>query len=370
MFYTAGRMVRQDPSNLYDEGRQQSEFLAVIPGLAPGSCRLPYRYPPLVAIAMAPCSRLPFPLAFALFSAVSATLAWLSVAMLGQLEAIWFGASSRWMGWWLLGWPIAIETILGGQQAFFGLAIATGTLLLLHKERDVGAGLVLGLACYKPNLLLFFGLALVLRYPRMIWGTAITATALLALQWYCVGPECLATYIQTARQLATEPWGLETPFAKVHGLVPWLATVAPNDERNILLAVGLLGSIGWALCDRRTQTTPCDRRTRLLRPLSASWLVLWNAACNPYLPTYDLVMLAIPTLLVLRVAQERGWSPRVLWAGLAAVTFGPHVSQSIALGTGVQLFPLLLVAAVLWLGCLVVRHLFSVEATRRTSPAT
>lgn len=374
MFYTAGTMVQQDPLSLYDEVRQQAEFRRILPGLEPDSCRLPYRYPPVVAILMAPLSRLPFPYAFAVFAALSVALGCLTVKMFNHLEATLLGGASACFGWWMMGWPVALETILGGQQAFFGLAIATATILLLQREREVGAGMVLGLACYKPNLLLLFGFALLLRYPRMIWGVAVSATALLVLQLAVGGVACIETYGGLARQLATEPWGLETPAVKVHGLAPWLAYLRPGDERKILLALGVLGAIVWAWCDRRTQKGSGDRRTQKgsrdrrtmgdihVRALSISWLILWNALCNPYLPIYDLLLLGLPTWLLFRIGSERGMSARVLGCFLGLMSLGPHLSQAIAAQTGVQIFPFVLLALVIAVGYSIGRKCYGVSA--------
>ena len=345
MFYSAGRMVQNDPLALYDESRQQAEFLQVIPGLEPGSCRLPYRYPPLVAILMAPLSHLSYSTAFAFFTALSIALGCLVVKMLDAVEIQLFGESSHCCGWWLLGWPIAIETILGGQQSLMGLAIAVAVILLVQKNYTVWAGVILGLACYKPNLLMFFALAMIVRYPRMIGGLACTAMATLVLQLLAVGPACIENYVVLASQLATESWGLETPSVKVHGLAPILALWWPGYERKILLTIGILGCVAWSWCDRRIQGD------KLAQAASWSCIVIWNALCNPYLPVYDLLLLAIPTLLLLRVGHEHRLSTRCLVVLLGAITLGPHLSQAIAARTGTQLFPAFLASMGIAVAC-------------------
>jgi hypothetical protein len=354
MFYTAGRMVQEDPLALYDESRQQAEFHRVIPGLEPGTCRLPYRYPPLVAVLMAPLSHLPFPIAFAVFGILSIGLACLIVKMMDRMESHWFKESSGCFGWWLMGWPIALETIFGGQQSFVGLAIAVAVILLVQQRSYFLSGAILGLACYKPNLLLFFGIALVLRYPRMILGLASTAIALLCFQFFTVGPACVENYITLARQLATESWGLETPVNKVHGLAPWLAMLWPGYERKILLAIGLLGCILWAWCDRRIPADNTAHRMKadrvigsngnngFIHALSMSCLMIWNAVCNPYLPVYDLLLLGVPALLLLRIGSEQRISPRVPVWFMGIVSVGPHISQTLANQIGLQLFPIFL----------------------------
>jgi hypothetical protein len=375
MFYTAGRIAQEDPLALYDESRQQAEFHRVIPGLEPGTCRLPYRYPPFVAVLMAPLSHLPFPIAFAGFTILSISLACLIVKMMDRMESHWFKESSGCFGWWLMGWPIALETIFGGQQSFVGLAIAVAVILLVQQRNYFWSGAILGLACYKPNLLLFFGIALVLRHPRVILGLTCTAIAMLSFQLITVGPACVENYVTLARQLATESWGLETPSNKVHGLAPWLALLWPGYERKILLAVGLLGCVVWAWCDRRISTDDIAERMGddcvfgihrtegFASALSISCLVIWNAVCNPYLPVYDLLLLGIPTLLLLRIGIQQGISPRALGLFLGMISVGPHISQAVANQIGLQIFPIFLAilgigtAYFLGLRCFGKRHL-------------
>jgi hypothetical protein len=308
---------------------------------------------------MAPLSHLSYPTAFAFFTALSIVLGCLVVTMLDGVESHLFGESSHCFGWWLLGWPIAIETILGGQQSLMGLAIGCRSYPSSSKKSHC-----LGRRHSRPRMLQtqsadVFALVVIIRYPRMIGGLACTAMATLVLQILAVGPECIGNYIVLAGQLATESWGLETPSVKVHGLAPVLAHGgAQGYERKILLVLGILGCVAWAWCDRRIQGD------KLAQAVSWSCIVIWNAFCNPDLPVYDLLLLAIPTLLLLRVGHEHRLATPWCVVLLGAITLGPHFSQAVAARTGIQLFPAFLASIGLVVACFLGnRSLGSVSST-------
>ena len=67
MFYVAGRVVLNGTANeLYDQAEHQQRLAAIFPGIDRSFC-LPYRYPPFVALLMAPLAALPYPISYALF---------------------------------------------------------------------------------------------------------------------------------------------------------------------------------------------------------------------------------------------------------------------------------------------------------------
>ena len=147
--------------------------------------------------------------------------------------------------------------------------------------------------------------------------------------------DCLQTYVELSQQLALQPWGLETPFWKVHGLGSWLAMIMPAYERKVLMGIGFFTTIliVWHWRRRTTQWTD---------PFAISLLVMVNALCNPYEPIYDLVLCVVPALsLVGGIAKQFGqdvkrWVTLVLSIGY----IGPHLSQGASLWLGYQFFPL------------------------------
>lgn len=337
-FYTAGRMVLDgDLDQLYDEAAQQERFSAILPHLPPGSCRLPYRYPPIFAVAMAPLAALPFAVSYLVFSLLSLLALAAAIRALQQITRALPGNDPRVIAWWTAGWPIVLENLSGGQLTFFGTAIAAVALSLLARGALFHAGLVGGLTVYKPNLLLLLWIGCVIRQPRMLAGLAVTGTLVAGLQLAAVGWDVSERYLELGQQLALQPWTVEAPPLKVHGLAPWLALLVPGLERKLLLAIGIAGALAIGGLWRRTARTPENDAWAI------STLVLWNCVGNPYLPVYDLTLLVIPTGLLLGLAGRTSTVTGFTGAWLVLLTIGPHLSQAVAARTGLQVFPAVLV---------------------------
>src|SRR5690606_12897091 len=80
MFYLGGQIAADAPQLLYDQAEHCHRLRQQFPTLDDGDL-LPYRYPPYVAAAFAPLSRLPFAVSFATFFAISLSL-WLTGLLL------------------------------------------------------------------------------------------------------------------------------------------------------------------------------------------------------------------------------------------------------------------------------------------------
>ena len=359
MLYVAGRSALEGRfDQLYDESAQVRRLAALFPTLDVETSRLPYRYPPIVAMVMMPLAGLPYGWSFALFTLTSISVGGLAfrsllraaldpnddLEMTGEIDApheatcrqtVTAVRSIAWTA--LLGWPVVWEVILGGQLSLFGLGALSTCLTQLHRGRMVFAGGCLALAAYKPNLLLFVALGIVLKYPRTVVGGGVVGLLLLAVQYTVAGPDCLEAYFELSQQLALRPWGLETPFWKVHGLGSWMAMIMPAYERKVLLGIGFVTTVLMVWQWRR-------RTMRWTDPFAISLLVMVNALCNPYEPIYDLVLCVVPAVsLVGGIARQYGqnvkrWLPLIL--GIAYI--GPHLSQGVSLWFGYQCFPLLL----------------------------
>ncbi len=357
MLYIAGATVRDGAVDLlYDETEQLRRLQQLFPTLDPMSCRLPFRYPPILAIMMVPLASFPYAVSFAIFSLLSIVAGLMALRNLlsiaGMSESVGRGESSNRSRPWAritllatVSWPVVIETVLGGQLSLFGLGILTWAIRNLERGHLVWGGAILGFACYKPNLLAFVGLGLWLRFPRAVLGTLATAVLVAVLQWTCAGWQSLLTYVSLGRELALGSWQLETPFWKVHGLASWLTIAWPGRERKALLVVGTLLTAAVAGYWRRSTSASSEARCLAL-------LVIVNTLFNPYVPIYDLSLLSLPAFLLAGMAT-RNQTATVTWQVQSLILLaylGPHLSQALAPLLGVQLFPWLLV---LIAGCIV-----------------
>jgi len=373
MFYVAGRMVYEGRGEqLYDPAQQQAMLRSLFPKLDP-QFALPYRYPPFVAVVLATLACLPYAAAFAVFFGLSWAF-WMGALWI--LTSNGPDASGLARGTVLLiacGWPVALETLIGGQASMFALLVLALTITLLQRNRDGWAGAVMALAAYKPNVLLLVGIGLVLARPRMLRGMVPVALLLGALSFLPAGGRGLVEYAELSSRLATARWDLETPHWKVHGIVPWLNAISGGHGRTMGFVLGVVATVAIAcrlrIIERASTPPPCAL------PLAAAFLITLNALLNPYTPIYDLVLLAAGFLISIRLhgrALDNLRSPTTLpatssnsfalsagfsrlsrasvlpYGALAAFYFGPHISQAVAQVTGWQWSAILLVALAGW----------------------
>jgi len=348
MFYVAGGMVLDDSADrLYDQAEHQRRLQALFPGIDESFC-LPYRYPPFVALLMAPLSALPYAVSYGCFLALSCAAWWTAIGLLATRLRILRGPWRRPILWAAAGWPLAWETLIGGQASMLLLLILCVTFVLLRIRRYVWAGAVLALAAYKPNALLFVGFALIVRYPRMLRGAVPVALCLGLLSLVPAGWTGLSDFVGLSSQLTLQPWDVETPFWKVHGLATWFAVLPGEHERVCLLLWGAFVAGLVALVWRRSRA-----RESVTAPMAMAVLVSVNALCNAYTPIYDLSLLLAGSLFTAEslarrygqdVAGRFGWAQLLI----ATIYFGPHLSQFLARSTGLQPFALALLVITIW----------------------
>jgi alpha-1,2-mannosyltransferase len=347
MFYVAGTMVATGSADsLYNQAEHQAHLQTLFPHLDPSFC-LPFRYPPIVALLAAPLSCLPYALSFLTFLAVSIAAWAAALAMLSRELSVLRGPHRRWLLWAIIGWPVALETLVGGQASMFALLICTATVCALRQQRTTLAGIVLSLAICKPNVLLLFAVGAIVYRPRLLWGAVPAAAAIIAGMAFCVGWTTLLEYAVLSAELATNDWMVETPFWKVHSLAAWLELLVPGQHRLICAVIGglLAAILGW-----RWRLEPNKGS------IVVALLLTVNALFNPYTPVYDLSLLLLAGLFAAQfflvdspaaapsgaTENSAGVTMAMLYSVLPFIYFGPHVSQAVAKSTGVQLFPLLL----------------------------
>jgi alpha-1,2-mannosyltransferase len=163
-FYAAGKLaLAGTPAQAYV---QASHFVAEQRVLGAGIQYQFFFYPPVFLPLCAALAVLPYPLAYALFQlATLAAFLFMMRALLDQPLAGWIAP--------VLAFPAVIWTIGTGQNAFLTAALLGGFTLLLDR-RPVGAGVLLGLLCYKPHFALLAPFACA---AGRRWRAFLTATA-------------------------------------------------------------------------------------------------------------------------------------------------------------------------------------------------
>lgn len=355
MFYVAGQVVLDGAGDqLYDQVEHQRRLHQLFPAIDP-SFALPYRYPPVVATLMAPVAALPYALAYGVFLLLSCLAWWTAARKLVAASPMLRDSWQRSLRWAIIGWPVALETLVGGQASMFALLIAVSVYVLLRNRQVAFAGAILALAAYKPNVLALLALGCLIRYPRMLKGFVPAATAVGLLCLVPNGWEGLRQYRELTASLATQSWDVATPLWKVHGLAPWFNLLLGVEGR---LVCGLFGVA--ATCFVAVRARVASANDHAIEPIWFAMLISINALFNAYAPIYDLVLLSIGVVLTTE-HLVRHCGPNVSRSLVATqllfaiVYFGPHLSQAVAKSTGAQPFGLVFASLAIWQCSLLLR---------------
>lgn len=188
-FYSAGYMVNSGHSaQLYDYRAQRSvqESVTDLPGA------LPFIHPAYEALIFAPLAALKFKTAYFVFLFVNFLLlaaALYLVSRMIQDRVSLFLLAAGFM-------PLSYALVWGQDSMIFLFLLSLATLLL-SREGDLAAGLMLGLALFRfqhviPIALLF----LVWKRWRFVAGFALSSTVVLSVSLAMVGWEQIKIYIQ------------------------------------------------------------------------------------------------------------------------------------------------------------------------------
>lgn len=282
---------------------------------------VPWAYPPLFNLVVAPLAWLPRGLGYGLFT--------------GGTLAVW-----TWLLWRLAGAaaarvllllaPMLVVQVLAGQNGFLTGALA-GWFALLALRGGAVAGLPLGLMAIKPHLALGLGVMVLVRRDWRVLGLALAvALALAALATAVMGLRIWPAFLAGAREAegflrdgAYQLPRMTSLYATLRslGLAPGAALVG-----QLALALAAAGAI--ALGARRGALPP----RQLLALACAAGLLF-----SPYSYDYDLALFGIALALVAPelVAQARRWE----WAGLTVLCWiaawsGVRLAAGMVLGAG------------------------------------
>ena len=350
----SGRLKASDYMRLYatgalaDEGRWTELFDAdahvriararIDPRLQMSGLRP--NYGPTAALLLAPLSRLPLLGSWALFMAATCGALLIGLWLLAGESpglrhhrglAVLAAAAS----------PALFETLRYGQlSAVTTLAFAAGAWLD-SRGRPLAAGMVVGLAFYKPNLVLP---ALLIGLASRRWafaaGLTLGITVHLAIGLGGGGLETTWEWFKVLGVLARSPHLVQGFPAEVHSFQGMfrLASVGPP-LLPILTAVSALAAMALAAFVWAAGTRA---------PARWAALVLATLLASPHLLTYDLLLLLIPLMLTFEpAATARRWRT---WTLLAALLYlAPLYSPAVAEFTRLQLSTVSMAALLWWL---------------------
>lgn len=341
-FYTGATFVREgDGRELYDL-TSQYRFQMELAG-PPNTNWQPYVNPPLLAVALAPLSALPYRYAYMGFAALT-LLAFVGAILLLKPE---LPALTRDRLTWLTAllltasWLPLFRVMVGGQNTMLTLLLLTGIYVAWRGGRLVLAGVFLGLLTYKPQFALLLGLVFVARGMKVALAAAgVTAGAHYVLGAVFVGPDWPLTMLRSLRGYRLiEEENVSTHFS----LLPTLSHSLPEPAAWLLAGVAITAVIVVVVRFAR-QIEPGDADFPLLYGL----VVTGGMLVSPHLQHYEVAILALPVLLCLESLLEEGRVPGVPARLLLAAGFVLYPAYRLGDTIGFQPLFLWLIAVFLW----------------------
>ncbi|MGA2905991.1 MAG: glycosyltransferase family 87 protein [Candidatus Korobacteraceae bacterium] len=295
-FYTGARIYMQDPSRVYDLTLQRATEQPLI-----GRDDIPFNHPPYELLLWLPLARLSFPAAFWVWRFASLVLLAIASKLLASALCPRLGASAIFLRA-LAFFPVPY-CLWMGQDSVLLLAILAACAWLLARRMEWMAGAALGLALFKPQLILpIAAIYLLLRRWRMLRGFLCSGLAVLAVSILMVGYAGMRQMVtilsqgQTAAHMAIHP----SMMPNLRGL---LAMLLAGHSKLEAILVGAI-SVGLLLCARAT--------TQRQQPPARAFagLVCFAILVSFHLNLHDLALLLLPILLVI---EDRMWSGANGW---------------------------------------------------------
>lgn len=292
--WVAGREVLGGhPAAPYDNAAHAQ---AQVQAFGASGSYLPWSYPPFVLAIAAALAVLPYLAALAVWQGTTLALYLTAVVRAGQ------GVAPRRLVLLALAFPAVAINLLHGQNGFLSAGLLTFAITCLPR-RPGAAGILMALACYKPQLALVLPVVLCLGWFVRAAGSALaTLAAMIALTWIAFGPAVWQGFLQGltfARQVileqgGIEPYKLQSAFgaARVLGLPVAVAYGAQALTAAAALFVLL-----------RLWRGPSDDRLELAGVLLAALMV------SPYVVDYDLVLLGPALAAWVAFGGEHGFEP-------------------------------------------------------------
>jgi hypothetical protein len=302
-FYVLGQIgLERATADLYSFSAQSARTDRILPEY---EARFLPVHTPQVAMFFAPLAALPYEHAVVAFLALSwvtyaVTCLWLWRRLVPLRD---FGLATPLL---CLSFPPLIAVSVAGQTSTLALAWFALAYLALRADRRWLAGLALGMLAYKPTLGL--GIAVVFlwtRQGRIIGGAVTAALAQGVLAWLYFGGEAIAGYFANFATVARSVPMLEARPDIMHSLRSLFWFLLPWPAAAVIAYAGVSGIVLMLAIRLWRRPSPLELRYGAL--MIASLLV------NPHVYSYELVVLALPFLLIAAWALESRLRSRTFW---------------------------------------------------------
>ena len=330
--WSCARFIFDHPApQIYDSATLQAAQVAL--GMNPQTT-YPFPYPPSFLLVLWPLGLLGYLAAYVV--AIGVTLALF----------VWATVGTRWRSPMTLAAllaPTTTITIVAGQAGFLAAALLIGGFRLAARRPFI-AGILFGLATYKPQMGLLVPVALVSAgLWRTIAAAGATVAALVMLTSAVFGPSVwpawAANLTQYAEQFAAQNSQIIHLMPTVWATLLQLGVAPPIAElAQFGAAAAAIGIVWWSF-----RSGPS--------PLAIAALLVATPLATPHAFVYDLPILAAAVIWAI---AERHRAGDTFGTGEVLVMMSAMIAP-ITLVAGASRFPFALLSLILLLGMIVLR---------------
>ena len=297
----------------------------------------PMIYPPAWYVAVSPLSRIPYATACTVWLAILATsLPVIAYICHGLLRLPAATVLAFCVG--VVFYPPVLQSLVMGQKSLIWLTIWIATFALLHRKRDLWAGVLFGLMLAKPIMVpVMIGMMIAHGRWRFVVASGCSALAIGLASLSVVPVEVWHQYIQVAAGAGTyhQSGGYDHQLAQNIGAM--LLPIA-GDYRNVYWTLFL--ALGIVVVILMTRLVKADRCDNTYASESRFWLatIVGTVLLSPHFFAYDLAVLAmLPVIFHIHgdMKQAFPW----IATGFLLTTVGPRITEA----TDVAFMPLFLI---------------------------
>jgi hypothetical protein len=327
MFWSASALALEGRGAAVYDFRVIRELQGLLTGV-PDPAHPGWLYPPTALLLIAPVSLLPYKWALVVWSILGA----------GTLGAVlWKVVRDPALVAALLLFPAVSLCLINGQSGLFLAALVAGGLILLDR-RPWLAGIVLGIATVKPQMVLLLVPGLLLgRYWKTVGAVAATFLLLVVLSFLAFGTATWAGFLSNVLG-GVDILEHVRPLERMPSVLvaASLAGLSRSSATALQVLVGLLMLVAVG----RTWIR------RLPLAIRGSALLFASPLVTPYSFDYDLAVLTVAFAWLALEVGRRGWL-RGEKALIALLWISPIAGWMLAKSTGILITPLVLLAAAL-----------------------
>ena len=336
MLYAEGTLIWGDWPSLYDLDKQ----LAYQKKIVRTEQVLPFPYPPITALLIAPLALLSFSNAFLAMTVLNVVLLAASLRLLIRNLSL-----SRDQSQWLVLCALCNfgvhAAVFYGQTSAIILFFLTCHVLAQKRSSEYKAGLWAALLCVKPQFLPIPHLDLLLRHRwRGLLVGALTSAALIVGPFIIIGAETSKQYFLLAQRMATADNDWWNQWHGMHNLRALTTYWLPVNSRFY---------VWWAGCVLVITTMIWSnlRARRGPNGFAVSWIinVLALLIVIPHLFTHDLSLLVLPCALLISLFKQS--VPLSVGLGLVVLALLPALNYAFPMIMAVTLVILFTVSLTL-----------------------